>query len=240
MYAVSRFWAVATVLAALACSGRLASALEATPSAGTGLAYDEIARIIPPGATPPPIGSFADDAAAVAALPPLVVPKESELRLGTMKVLASIPSYGGYLLSKAAEYAELARWKADMQKQKDDYASATAARHRTGVLVKYAYFGTWSRVDLTPAFATIAKPEEGLTITLDGDKKTYHTVHTAAGIETYTVQSGRARVIAPAIVTGPTVEEIASSRFGELTARLSHIRRDQCRAVNLLVRGRRA
>ena len=35
-----------------------------------GIAFDEIARLLPPGTPPPSVGTFAADAAAIAALPP--------------------------------------------------------------------------------------------------------------------------------------------------------------------------
>ena len=203
---VSRLWIIAAACTSLCTAPRPAAALDTVPKPG--LAYEEIARVIPPGATPPPIGSFQDDAAAAAAAPPVVIPKDSELRLGTIKAAAMIPGIAGFVLSKAAEFTELARWRADQQRQKDEYEAALAARQKTGVLVKYAYLGAWKRIDFTALFAMIAKPDQGVTMTIDGDKKTYHTAQTAAGVETYTVQSGRATVITPAIVSGPTVEDL--------------------------------
>ena len=59
------------------------------------------------------------------------------------------------------------------------------------MLVTFAYYHGWSRIEFIPGYITIDKPDQGLTITLDSEKKTYHSVH-AGSIETFTANSAAA------------------------------------------------
>ncbi|MBV9725312.1 MAG: hypothetical protein JO299_09065 [Gammaproteobacteria bacterium] len=190
-----------------------------------GIAYDEIARIVPPGATPPPVGSFAQDAAVIAALPPLVVPKGRMPNYSAMIVLQNIASlahdpYTAFVNSWAATAAGRLETKAvaaDFNKKKADFANGRAVRERTGVLVTFAYYRGWSRIEFIPGYITIDKPDQGLTITLDSAKKTYHSVH-AGSIETFTVNSGAAAGTAT-LDGAAAVETLPPARIEGLPAR---------------------
>jgi hypothetical protein len=159
-------------------------ALVAAP--GPGVAYDEIARVVPPGSTPPPVGSFAEDAAVIAALPPLVVPKAREANYTALNVLASISNPFAQLAATMAGRAANKAVADDWKRQNDAFANGRAARVRTGVLAKFASFRGWSRFEAIPGYVTIDKPDQGVTVTLDSANKTYTSVRTGA-IETFTV-----------------------------------------------------
>jgi hypothetical protein len=138
----ARLALVACLTVAIAAVYRPTAAADPTPAplAAPGVAYDEIARVVPPGSTPPPVGSFADDAAVIAALPPLVVPKAREANYSTLKLLASIPGpfsqFAATMAGRAANRVVADDWK----RQNDEFANGRAVRQRTGVLAKFAYY----------------------------------------------------------------------------------------------------
>ncbi len=189
--------------------------VSATPALG--VAYDEIARVVPPGATPPPVGSFAGDAAVIAALPPLVVPKGREADFTTVKLLASIPGIVSQWAATAAGRAEIKAVAADWKRQKDDFANGRAARQRTGVLAKFAYYRGWSRIEVVAGYTTIDKPDQGVTITLDSANKTYTSVRTGP-VETFTVTTAGGTGSATLDGT-PTVEALPPMRIEGVSAR---------------------
>ncbi len=190
-----------------------------------GITYDEIARVLAPGAAPPPVGSFAQDAAAIAALPPLVVPKQRPANFSAMILLQTISAkaldpYTAFVSSWAATAAGRAEVKAriaELNKQKADFANGRAARERTGVLVTFAYYRGWSRIEFVPGYITIDKPDQGLTMTLDSEKKTYHAVR-AGPIETFTATSASA--FGGAALDGAAlVEELPPTRIEGVSVR---------------------
>jgi hypothetical protein len=190
-----------------------------------GVAYDEIARVLAPGATPPPVGSFAQDAAVIAALPPLVVPKGRPPDYSAMKLLmlastrAVLPwvALGTSWAATAAGRVEMKVVADDWKKEKADFANGRAVRERTGVLVAFAYYRGWSRIEFVPGYIVIDKPDQGLTITLDSAKKTYHSVHVES-IETFTANS--ASVTGTATLDGAAaVEALPPMRIEGLSAR---------------------
>jgi len=191
------------------------SALVAAPAPG--VAYDEIARVLPPGSTPPPVGSFADDAAVIAALPPLVIPKAREVNYTTMTALASIPGIVSQWAAMAAGRAANKAVADDWKRQNDEFANGRAIRQRTGVLAKYAYYRGWSRFEINPGYVTIDKPDQGITITLDSPNKTYTSTHTAA-IETFTATTASATGSATLDGTA-TVVALPPMRIGGVLAR---------------------
>jgi hypothetical protein len=191
----ARLALVACLAVAIAAMYRPTAAADPPPALvaapAPGVAYDEIARVVPPGSTPPPVGSFAADAAVIAALPPLVVPKMREVNYSTLQVLASIPNPFAQLAATVAGRAANKVVADDWKRQNDEFANGRAARQRTGVLAKFAYYRGWSRFEIIPGYARIDKPEQGVTITLDSANKTYTSVRTGA-IETFTVTTASA------------------------------------------------
>ena len=190
-----------------------------------GIAYDEIARIVQPGATPPPVGSFAQDAAVIAALPPLVIPKGRMPNYSAMIALQIAASLSfnpitagvGSWAATAAGRLESKAVAADFKNKKAAFANGQSARQRTGVLVTFAYFRGWSRIEFVPGHITIDKPDQGLTITLDSEKKTYQSVH-AGSIETFTANSG-ATAGSATLDGAAAVETLPPERIEGLPAR---------------------
>ena len=182
----SELTARATLIAGLAVAiSAMYCPLVLLAAPAPGVAYDEIARVLPAGSTPPPVGSFAGDAAVIAALPPLVAPKAREVNYNAMNVLASIPGVLSQWAAMAAGSAANRVVAEDWKKQNEAVANGRAARQRTGVLAKFAYYRGWSRFEVIPGYVTIDRPEEGLTITFDSADKTYTSARTGP-IETFT------------------------------------------------------
>ena len=199
----------------LALAGCLMVAVGATAAPQPGVAYDEIARVIPPGSTPPPVGSFAADAAVIAALPPLVIPKAREVNYSALKLLASIPSIASQFAATMAGRAAAKVVADDWKRQNDELANGRAARKRTGVLAKFAYYRGWSRFEVIPGYVTIDKP--GVTTTLDIANKTFTTASTGT-IETFTVTTASATGSATLDGTA-TVQTLSPLRIEGVLAR---------------------
>ena len=215
------FTLVACLTVAFAAVYRPAAAADPTPVAipapAPGVAYDEIARVVSPGSTPPPVGSFTGDAAVIAALPPLVVPKMGEVNYSTLKLLASIPNPFAQLAATMAGRAATKVVVDDWKRQNDEFANGRAVRQRTGVLAKFASYRGWSRFEVVPGYATIDKPDQGITITLDSANKTYTSARTGA-IETFTATTASAT--GSATVDGAaTVETLPPMRVEGVSAR---------------------
>ena len=217
----ARLALVACWTVAIAAVYRPTAAADPTPAPvaapAPGVAYEEIARVVPPGATPPPVGSFAGDAAVIAALPPLVVPKAREVNYTTLNLLASIPNPFAQLAATAAGRAANKVVADDWKRQNDAFANGRAARVRTGVLAKFASYRGWSRFEVIPGYATIDKPDQGVTITLDSANKTYTSVRTGA-IETFTVTTASATGSTTLDGTA-TVEALPPMRIESVSAR---------------------
>ena len=217
----ARLALVACLAIAIAAAYLPTAAANPTPASvaapSPGVAYDEIARIVPPGSTPPPVGSFAGDAAVIAALPPLVVPKAREVNYTALKLLASIPSIAAQWAAVAAGRAANKAVADDWKRQNDAFANGRAARQRTGVLAKFAYYRGWSRFEVVPGYVTIDKPEQGVTITLDSANKSY-TVACTGAIETFTVTTASGSGSATLVGT-PTVEALPRMRLEGVSAR---------------------
>ena len=215
-------------------AGALPSAADPTLVGDTvaprGIAFDEIARLLPSGAPPPSVGTFTADAAAIAALPPLVVPKQHQLDVTALTALAAAGGLSGVMgpagaiptmiLEHAAQVAGNVAIKANMaefDKQKEGYANGKLARQRTGVLAKFAYYQGWSRVELTPGAAKIDQPDRGVTVTLDASSHTFTAVRTPPIGEAFTATSAGVRGTAT-LAGAPTLESLPEARIEGIAA----------------------
>ncbi len=161
------------------------------------IAFDQIDRVLLNGETPPPIDTFANDAAAIASLPPLSAkPLSSPVgqTASTMlvsSVLGFIPFVGGFLGAAAAHAANAAQ-----QAQRDrEVAEDHAAVQRfisAGRLSQFAFYNGWMRVEHPGKDVTIVKPAEGFTTTLDLARKTAYTVNMKESAENDVVEDNEA------------------------------------------------
>jgi hypothetical protein len=147
----------------------------AVPSAAPppGLAYDEIVRVVS-GATPPPPGAFAADAAAIASSPspsPTPAPRRRGFGLNIGAVLS-----GGGPGAVASDAAGNAADNSVQQSLGPSFGGlAAAARgYLQPRLLRYAFWNGWERVDDPAAqTATIRKCDLRQVIKLDLAAKTY-------------------------------------------------------------------
>jgi len=213
------------LILALICDVSTA-ALSAPPanaaSPAPGIAFDEIARVIKADATPPPVGTFDADAAAIAALPPLSLPtRPSGGGVGNalaMGALGLIPMVGGFI-EGAVMRAHIAAERAANKKIQEEYAATMTAHLKAGVLASFAFYRGWSRVALTPEFTAIEKPDQGLSLSLNYLTKTYQTFQNATNVETYTAQSGKPTVPQPTLEGAPGVTLLAPVTIAGRSAR---------------------
>jgi hypothetical protein len=130
----------------------------------TGMQYDEINRLLPAPATPPPPGSFAADVAAIES--PSPEPKKKHGLIGAL-VSGNLNDLAGDQVSNA-----LTRMLGP--------AFAELASLTQGRVERYSFYGSWTRVDdILAKTATIRKCDLHQVIELDLDKKTYRIVDTS-------------------------------------------------------------
>jgi hypothetical protein len=210
MFANSTLCRVALVLGSVAfgLAGFRCGVQAQTPAGShANVAYDEIARFFQ-DATPPPPGSFQQDAARIAALPPLPDSKpmgraiDAAVAAGSNPLLAmtglSLP------LVMAAEAASSA-YSAKM-------SEASKVLMLAGVMRHVWYYRSWSRVE-SDRDTVIAKPDRGLLIELYPAQHSYREVHTASSagsgsqIDSYALDDPTA-VGAITYTVGPSVAKL--------------------------------
>jgi hypothetical protein len=188
-----RFFPIAS-FALLICAGTLHAVAAPTM---TGVQYEEINRLIPSPATPPPPGSFAADVAAIES-PTDAQPKKKRGLLGAI-VSGNIGDIAGDQISNSLE-----------RSLGGSFAGLTQGR-----VERYSYYGSWMRTDEVLAkTATIRKCDLHQTIELDLEKKTYRIIDTAppaAGSTPLTTP-------APARHTAPPSPEPPGSGLLDLTS----------------------
>ncbi len=195
------------------------------------IAFDEIARFVPAGTPAPSLGSFREDAAVIAALPPLVIPKQHQLDFSAVTALASvggamslfgmsgaIPGLVFQHAAKAAGSVAVRANMADLNKQKEDYASGKSARQRTGVLAKFAYFHGWSRAELIPGTAKLDKPDQGVRFTVDDASQSFIVARTPPVGDIITATSAGVRGAAT-LVGVATVETLPEEQVEGIAVR---------------------
>jgi hypothetical protein len=170
---------IRSLLRAIAALAFAALIAPVAPSAAPapGIAYDEIVRVLV-SATPPPPGTFAADATAVAANPaPLATPAAEPHRRGMFGTLAaSVLARTGLAHPASGEAAPNAvedALRRSLGLSFETLANATDAFTEPRLL-RYAYWNGWERVDDVAAqTATIRKCDLGQVVTLDLARKTY-------------------------------------------------------------------
>ncbi|MDP9010966.1 MAG: hypothetical protein M3N91_20060 [Pseudomonadota bacterium] len=200
-------------------------------AARRGIAFDEIARLLPPGTPPPSVGAFSAEAAVIAALPPLVVPKQHQFDTSALTALAVAGALSAQVgpmgvvptmilehAAKAAGNVAIKTNMAEFEQQKEGFANGKLARQRTGVLAKFAYYQGWSRVELSPGAVKIDQPDHGVTVTLDAASHTFTVVRTPPIGEDFTATSAGVRGTAT-LEGAPTVESLPEAQIEGIAAR---------------------
>jgi hypothetical protein len=180
---------------ALACVIATSAICAPAPAPQVDVAYDIVARVIVSG-TPPPPDSFGADADRIAKLPPYHFnsgPAAPSMAAGLLTgLISAIPGVGSFLAAGASMAAGTAFNAAQKHAQEENAAEARALMS-AGRITQIAYYRGWRRVT-TGQYATITKPDQGLTLVLDSTKKTYTSQRVDPGITTYTVDATPAPV----------------------------------------------
>ncbi|MBV9056689.1 MAG: hypothetical protein JO351_08640 [Candidatus Eremiobacteraeota bacterium] len=194
----------ALLLCAAATSGARAPAQSLLH--GADVAYDEIVRLLP-DATPPPVGSFVEDAARIAALPPMPSTKGVNGAFDAMNAIGSNPLL---MMSGMGQFMMMAQMGA-INAYQQQMKSAGAAYQKAGVLKHVWFYRGWSRAD-TGSYAVIVKPQQGLQVFLNLANHSYResqTPPTSGDVATYSLDDNPASVEYSA---GPTITELAPLR----------------------------
>ena len=198
--------AVFAVLCALGASQPAAS-----QSPG-GIAFDQVDRLLLEGATPPPPGSFHDDAARIAAQQPLhpKVTTQSELKaqsattMVTSGLLGMIPIVGSFIAMAAAK-AMTAASESEQRTRNEANHAELMAFISTGTLSRFAFYRSWARLARAGSETRIEKPDQGLTILLNDETHTARTFG-GAGDTTYVIDTQQQ--IAPVLDAPPQVTRL--------------------------------
>jgi hypothetical protein len=160
-----------------------------------GIAFDQIDRLRLEGATPPPPGSFHDDAARIAAQQPLhpKVATESELKAQSATAMISsgllgmIPIAGSFL-AMAASKAMNAAYESEQRKRNEENHAELMAFLATGTLSRFAFYHSWARLARAGSETRIEKPDQGVTILLNDETHTARSFG-AHGDTTYVIDT---------------------------------------------------
>jgi hypothetical protein len=188
---------VTVLIVAFAASAYSASPAitQPEPKLTADIAYDQIGKVLPHATqAPPPADSFAADSARIAALPPLPSAKGLYAAAEAISALGSNPMTG--MLAGPASMALGAATSAYQAK----VTAVGQAYLNAGVMMRFAFYRGWTRADMPRLqSATIAKPDQGLDISLDLSRRTYRVKHTqaqSAGEDTYVVSTADNVVVA--------------------------------------------
>jgi hypothetical protein len=200
------------MLAVFAALAALAAACPAASQSPAGIAFDQIDRVLLEGATPPPPGSFADDAARIASEQPLhpKITTEGELKaqtttmMVTSSLLGMIPIAGSFI-AMAASRAMSGASEAEQRKRNEENHAALMAFIATGTLSRFAFYHSWARVARAGAETRIEKPDQGVTILLNDETRMARSFG-AHGDTTYVIDTQEQ--IAPVLDAPPQVTRL--------------------------------
>lgn len=185
------------------------------------IAFDQIDRVLLRGQLPPPVDSFAADAARIASLPPLKAEKHGSRAvvrtigntlLGTAMNFVPLGGIIGGFASRAANAAEEAAERHYWEKQNAAFMRFISA----GTITHFALYHGWSRSEQRHE-VTILKPDEGLSFILDTEKKTVLVIDLRTAPETIEVDT--TATLPPVLAGEPETTPLPEMTFGGLRAR---------------------
>jgi hypothetical protein len=222
MFCCLIFMLAATVVCAQRSAGP--DVLPVAPVAGPAIAFDQIDRLLLHGEAPPPVDSFASDAAVIVSLPPLTAKASSAKgaiarTAGTMLVssaLSFIP-IAGPLVGGASSRALNAVQQAAEQRENEKHNAALAHFISAGTLSHFAFYYGWIRSERRWEL-TIVKPDEGLTSVANLLNKTVRTIDEHTSPETVVIDTTEG--LPPPALLG----EAATERVPDVTVSGLHAR----------------
>jgi hypothetical protein len=135
------------------------------------IAFDQIDRTIQGAGTPPPLNTFAQDAAAVeayrsASFMPSSQEIQREMELSVAEQALSFLPFG----STAASVAMQAQQRAMQQRMEKSVKELESPN--PGILTRYFFYHGWTRIEM-PTIVLIVRPDRHQRIYLNPVKKTY-------------------------------------------------------------------
>ena len=188
------------------------------------IAFDQIDRVLLHGEPPPPLDSFAVDAAVIRALPPLEGHAQTRAgavaqTAGTMLInsaLGFVP-IAGPLVAAASSRAINAVQQAAEKRQNEEHAAALAHFISAGSMSHFAFYQGWLRSEGRWEL-TIVQPDQHLISVANLTTKTVRTVDTRTAPETIVIDANEG-LPPPALLGDPVVERLPDATIGGLQAR---------------------
>jgi hypothetical protein len=198
-----------------------AQAPDVAPHPDSAIAFDQIDRLLLYGQSPPPIDSFAADAATIASLQALktdVPGKGSRGARTATNILVSsalnLVPIAGPLIAGAASNAMGAAEQAANRHAWEEHHAAVARFISAGTLSRFAFSNSWLRCERGHE-VTIIKPDQGLTFILDTAKKTVQTIDVRTSPETIEVDT--TATLPPSLAGKPVTERLPDATIAGLT-----------------------
>jgi hypothetical protein len=190
----------------------------------TGIAFDQIDRALLHGAAPPPIDSFAADAAVISSLPPLkaeapTVGGAVARGVGTMLVssaLSFIPLAGPFVAGVASRSLNAVQ-QAEQQHQIEKQNAAVAHFINAGTISHFAFYRGWIRSEQRGTL-TIVKPDQSLAVVANLSKKTMRVIDERTSGDTIVIDTTE-ELAQPALVGEIVIERLPDATISGHRAR---------------------
>jgi hypothetical protein len=188
------------------------------------IAFDQIDRILLHGENPPPIDSFAADAAVIATLSPLTARTHSTggavAKTATSMLVSSalgmVPLAGPFL-SGGASRAMNAAQQAEQQHETEKHNAEVAHFISAGTLSYFAFYRGWIRSEQRGEL-TIIKPEQGLTTFANLSAKTFRMIEQHSGTEIIVIDTTEGLPL-PALLGEALIQQLPDAVMAGLHAR---------------------
>jgi hypothetical protein len=176
-----------------------------------GIAFDQIDRALLHGEAPPPIDSFAADAAVIASMPALKAEAPTAggavaRGVGTMLVssaLSFIPLAGPFVAGVASRGLNAVQ-QAEQQHEIEKQNAAVAHFISAGTISHFAFYRGWIRSEQRGTL-TIVKPDRGLTVVANLVKTTMRVIDERTSADTIVIDTTEG--LPPPALVGEVVTE---------------------------------
>lgn len=189
----------------------------------TGIAFDQIDRVLLHGEAPSPVDSFTADADVIASMPPLkgeapTIGGAVARGVGTMLVssaLGFIPLAGPFVAGAASRGLNAVQ-QAEQQHAIEMQNAAVAHFISAGTISHFAFYRGWIRGEQRGTL-TIVKPDQGLTVVANLSKKTMRVIDERTSADTIVIDTTEG-VAKPALVGEVVTERLPDVIVGGLRA----------------------
>jgi hypothetical protein len=220
-------WLILALIVGLPVRSAVSQQVIGLPADGqekTGIAFDQIDRILLQGKAPPQFDSFATDSAVIASMPPLKAEAPTAggavaRGVGTMLVssaLSFIP-LAGPVVAGAASRGLNAVQQAEQQHEIEKQNAAVAHFISAGTISHFAFYRGWIRSEQRGTL-TIVKPDQGLTVVANLSKKTMRVIDERTIADTIVIDTTEG-LPKPALIGEVVTERLPDVTVSGLRAR---------------------